>query len=56
VLASASTRNARPSSPISTVATGTLPGDFVRQVEFRENRLILRNETNNLITWEQVGK
>jgi hypothetical protein len=31
-------------------------GDFVRQVEFRGNLLILRSETNNLITWERVSK
>jgi hypothetical protein len=31
-------------------------GDFVRKVEFRDNRLILRSETNNTITWERVTK
>jgi hypothetical protein len=31
-------------------------GDFVRKVEFRDNRLILRSETNNIITWERVSK
>jgi hypothetical protein len=32
-------------------------GDFVRKVEFRDNRLILRSrDTNNLITWERVSK
>jgi hypothetical protein len=32
-------------------------GDFVRKVEFRDNRLILRSlDTNNLNTWERVGK
>jgi hypothetical protein len=29
-------------------------GDFVRKVEFRDSRLILRSETNNVITWERV--
>jgi hypothetical protein len=30
-------------------------GDFVRKVEFRDNRLILRSlDTNNLNTWERV--
>jgi Lipocalin-like domain len=32
-------------------------GDFVRKVEFRDNRLILRSlDTNNLNTWERVTK
>jgi hypothetical protein len=32
-------------------------GDFVRQVEFHDNRLILRSlDTNNLNTWERVTK
>ncbi len=32
-------------------------GDFVRKVEFRDSRLILRSlDTNNLNTWERVGK
>ena len=31
-------------------------GDFVRKVEFRDNRLILRSlDTNNLNTWERVS-
>jgi hypothetical protein len=31
-------------------------GDFVRHVEFRDNLLILRSETNSVITWDrQVG-
>jgi len=30
-------------------------GDFVRKIEFRDNRLILRSlDTNNLNTWERV--
>jgi hypothetical protein len=31
-------------------------GDFVRQVEFRGNLLILRSETHNLITGARVSK
>jgi hypothetical protein len=32
-------------------------GDFLRKVEFRDNRLILRSlDTNNLNTWERVTK
>jgi Lipocalin-like domain len=32
-------------------------GDFVRKIEFRDNRLILRSlDTNNVNTWERVSK
>ena len=31
-------------------------GDFVRKVEFRDNRLILLSETESRITWERVSK